>query len=89
MATRKKKADKPLLWNPDYRTPLITPTGIAIGCAYEPPARFDLTEEELWIQNLLLPQGVAVLPRFNMSDRLMFYAGLAAAVAAVYLLLRH
>lgn len=89
MATRKKKADKPLLWNPNKITPLITSTGIAIGSSYVPPIRTDLSPEELWIQNLLLPQGVASISLYNLPDRVMFYSGIAMLVAVAYLVLRH
>ncbi len=86
MATRRsKKADKPLLWNPNRTTPYITATGIAIGCAYDEPVRTDITPEELWIQNLLLPSGEPIRD-YNLMDRITLVAGIAALLVVLVLL---
>jgi hypothetical protein len=88
MATRRsKKADKPLLWNPNRTTPYITATGIAIGCAYDQPVRTDITPEELWIQDLLLPSGEPIR-QYNLPDRLTLAASFVTTVTVLYLLLR-
>jgi hypothetical protein len=88
MATRRsKKADKPLLWNPNRTTPYITATGIAIGSLYQPPARSDITPEELWIQKLLLPSGPTIR-QYNLADRITMAASVVTILAVLYLVLR-
>lgn len=90
MATRKTKTktDKPLTWNPERITPVITASGVAIGSAWEPSPRRDMTVEELWIQRLLLKPGQAI-PRNDLHDQLLRLGALLIVVFLLYIRARY
>jgi hypothetical protein len=84
----KTKIDKPLTWNPDSITPVITSTGLAIGSAYERPVRGPMTAEELWVQKLLIKPGTRI-PNNQLADQLMRLAALIIIVGLLYALARY
>lgn len=84
----KTKVERPLTWNPDTRTPLITATGIAIGSNYQPPIRGEMTAEELWIQRLLIKPGTP-FPNKQLADQLMRLAAMLIVVGLMYALARY
>jgi hypothetical protein len=88
MKRKTKKVDRPLTWNPDTVTPVITETGLAIGSAYQPPIRGEMTAEELWLQNLLIKPGIPI-PNNQLADQLMRLAALIIVVGLLYALARY
>lgn len=84
----KTKVERPLTWNPDSITPVITSTGLAIGSAYEPPIRGEMTHEELWLQSLLIKPGTP-FPNDKLADQLMRLSALLIVVAILYALARY
>lgn len=85
---QKPKVETPLLWNPKTKTPLITATGLAIGSNYQPPIRGPMTDEELWIQSLLIKPGKP-FPNKMLADQLMRLTAMAIIVGLLYFLARY
>lgn len=84
----KAKIERPLTWNPDRVTPVVTETGVAIGSAWFPPIRGPMTEEELWLQSILIKPGMP-FPNKRMADQLMRLAALIIIVGILYALARY
>lgn len=87
MKRKPKTKERPLTWNPDTITPVMTSTGLAIGCAYEPPIRGPMTDEELWLQSLLIKPGKP-MPNKLLTDQLMRLTAYLIFITILYLLAR-
>ncbi len=65
----------------DSKLPYTTKSGLRIGCRYERPVRADFTQEERFMQNLLLGQM-----EYSYRDKVMFILYCLAIVGIVFLL---